>query len=244
MLWNLARKREKLEDGNIIDAAGIALRLKVNRRARRISLRIDSRSGEVIVSAPRPRDLAQAVEFAHSRRDWIEAQLYQKPDAKPFQSGLIIPYLSHEVELIREAGTKAARFLESGHISALVAGGDEAGFHRRIERFLRREALHLATAAVTRYAQALGVEDVKISLFDPKGRWGSCTPSRKTIRLSWRLIMAPPMVFDYVCAHEAAHLKHPNQSEAFWNEVRRLFGDYEAARGWLKTHGAELLSYG
>ncbi|OYW78897.1 MAG: hypothetical protein B7Z26_09010 [Asticcacaulis sp. 32-58-5] len=126
----------------------------------------------------------------------------------------------------------------------LTAGGQDEAYARRVSRYLSKQALEFAQTYTEDYAQALGYQGVKVSIFDPKGRWGSCTPSRQTIRYSWRLIMAPESVFAYVCAHEVAHLKHPHHQPPFWAEVERIFGDYKPARKWLKTHGHSLFAYG
>ena len=87
-------------------------------------------------------------------------------------------------------------------------------------------------------------ERIKVSLFDAKGRWGSCTPMRKTIRYSWRVIMAPKPVLSYLCAHEVAHLRHPDHSPRFWAEVTSLYGgNYKPARDWLKKQGHTLFRF-
>lgn len=226
-------------DGESVDCGAFRLRLKVNQRARRISLRLDARTGEAIVSAPRARDLARAVDFALSRTDWLNARLASRPAALSFHPGLELPYRGGSV-LLTEAEGRAAARLEGGVLSA---GGEGAAYHRRIEAFLRKQALIFAQEHTEAYAQKLGVEGVRVSLSDPRGRWGSCTPSRRTIRYSWRLIMAPEEVFAYVCAHEAAHLRHPHHGPAFWAEVEALFGPYKPFRQWLKAEGGDLFAY-
>ena len=94
-------------------------------------------------------------------------------------------------------------------------------------------------AAVDRHAAGLGRSAGRIRLADPRARWGSCTASGD-LMFSWRLIMAPVDVLDYVVAHEVAHLAELNHSPRFWAVVRRLCPGYEPARDWLRRHGAEL----
>ena len=95
-----------------------------------------------------------------------------------------------------------------------------------------------------RLASKLGVSGVKVSLFDAHGRWGSCSPSKKSIRYSWRVIMAPTDVLVYLAAHEVAHLRHPDHSPAFWATVNELLGKpYKPGRAWLKARGHELFKY-
>jgi len=228
------------EAGQLIDCGDFRLRLKVNARARRISLRLDNRTGEAIVTAPRARDLPQAVDFALSRGAWIADHQAARPDALLFMPDSDIPYLGAQLRLVHSGNAAAARM--AGGV--LTAGGEGEAFHRRIERYLRKQALEFAQTHTEIFAQKLGFDGVKVSLFDAKGRWGSCTPGRRAIRLSWRLILAPEPVFAYVCAHEAAHLRHPDHSDRFWAEVEHLYGDYRPARRWLKTEGIGLFAYG
>lgn len=89
-------------------------------------------------------------------------------------------------------------------------------------------------------AEAIGQKVENISIRDPKTRWGSCS-ARKTISLSWRLILAPPDVAHYVCVHEAAHLLHMNHSPAFWKVVESLCPAYKSHKKWLKIHGSSLM---
>ncbi|MDC7682600.1 SprT family zinc-dependent metalloprotease [Asticcacaulis sp. BYS171W] len=234
------KSKTNYANGQVLDADGFRLRLRVNARARRISLRLDNKTGEAVVTAPRPRDLSQAVEFALTRRDWILGHLEKRTVAGMFQPGMDIPYLGSQLRLTHSGDRAAARLIGG----VLSAGGEGEAYHRRIERFLRKAAKDFAEAHTELYAQQLGATGVTVSLFDAKGRWGSCTPGRKAIRYSWRLIMADETVFSYVCAHEVAHLKHPDHSDRFWAEVERLFGDYRPARQWLKTHGTALFGYG
>jgi predicted metal-dependent hydrolase len=229
--------------GEVLRFAGFELTLKVNKRARRISLRIDNRSGQAIVSAPRLKDLPQAVDFALSRSDWLCERTQLRPAHKPFSAGQVIDCGGKRLLLRATGNLAAARLQTQGADLILTAGAEGAAFHRRVETYLRRQALGFANDRTLAYTKLMNYQEVKVSLSDTKARWGSCTPSRKTIRVSWRLIMAPPFVFDYVCAHEAAHLKHPNHSPQFWAEVEALYGDTLEARRWLKDQGMALLSY-
>jgi predicted metal-dependent hydrolase len=233
-----------LVTGQVIERDGLRLKLKLNARARRISLRIDNKTGEAVVTAPRQKDFTQALEFALSRGDWIREKTRNIAPMQGFAPGQTLTIKGMSVTLRQATNLSAARLVSEGFGHSLIAGGEGEAYHRRIERYLRREAQTLAEAHVTRYAEALGVTGVKVSLFDAKGRWGSCTPLRRTIRLSWRLILSPPTVFDYVCAHEAAHLRHPHHGPEFWAEVKALFGDHRAARTWLKDQGLSLYAFG
>ncbi|MGO9674241.1 MAG: M48 family metallopeptidase [Methylocella sp.] len=121
--------------------------------------------------------------------------------------------------------------------------GDAAFTPRRVQDFLIREARRDLAAAVGRHTARLGVKVRKITLRDTSSRWGSCSASGG-LNFSWRLILAPPFVLDYLAAHEVAHLVHMNHSDAFWTVVGGLSQDVDAAEAWLKTHGPGLLRFG
>ena len=231
--------------GDVIDCGDYRLRLKVNARARRISLRIDNKTGDAVVTAPKPRQLADAVDFARSRHDWILKTRRGQAQPQPFAPGLKLSIKGHEVTLEARDGviTPKAEQGEDG-TWRLVSSGDAATYARRIERYLRQQAMKTFEAETAKYAAMLGQSGVKVSLFDAKGRWGSCTPARKAIRYSWRVILAPKAVLSYLCAHEVAHLKHADHSPKFWTQVTALYGgDYKPARAWLKKQGHTLFAY-
>ena len=83
----------------------------------------------------------------------------------------------------------------------------------------------------------------RISLRDTSSRWGSCS-STGALNFSWRLILAPPDVLDYLAAHEVAHIVHMNHSPMFWKLARRLYPDTDRAEAWLRAHGADLHRFG
>jgi predicted metal-dependent hydrolase len=109
--------------------------------------------------------------------------------------------------------------------------------------YLKREARKELQKASLYYAQALGVKVRRLSIRDQSSRWGSCT-SAGSLSFSWRLILAPSRVLDYLAAHEVAHLVEMNHSAKFWRLVRRICPDHEAAKAWLDAHGADLHRYG
>ena len=109
--------------------------------------------------------------------------------------------------------------------------------------FLKREAKRDLEAASRRAAAALGVTVKRVSVRDQSSRWGSCSTTG-VLSYSWRLILAPPFVLDYLAAHEVAHLVEMNHSRAFWRVVERICPDVARAKAWLDAHGAELHRYG
>lgn len=214
---------------------------RINSRARRLIVRVDPSSGRVIVTAPSARALPEALKFAHKRSAWILERLNEAIAPTPFVNGAVIPFrgerhlIEHDPSLRRTPIACA-----DGRI---VAGGDEAHLNRRIQEWLRREARRTLIERADYYAGLLGKRRGPITIRDTRSRWGSCTADG-ALSFSWRLILAPPAILDYVAAHECAHLVHLDHSRAYWRVVRGLGVDARAARDWFITHGPSLYSYG
>ena len=124
----------------------------------------------------------------------------------------------------------------------LLVPDDPEKLGPRLAAYLRALARDRLAAASDRHAAALRRPYRKITLRDTRSRWGSCT-AQGDLMYSWRLVMAPPEVLDYVAAHEVAHLAQMNHSPAFWAVVERLYGDWRPARRWLQVEGASLHRY-
>jgi hypothetical protein len=114
---------------------------------------------------------------------------------------------------------------------------------RRVIDFFKREARRDLAAAVARHTQMLDLPARGIGLRDPVSRWGSCSASG-SLNFSWRLILAPPFVLNYIAAHEAAHLIHFDHSPRFWALAHKLCGEADRAEAWLATQGAQLHKFG
>jgi hypothetical protein len=146
--------------------------------------------------------------------------------------------------IVHRPQTRGTVWIEMGDDGALLCvAGDAAHAGRRVRDFLKREAKRDLDAASRRYAAALGVAVKRVSVRDQVSRWGSCTAGG-VLSYSWRLILAPPHVLDYLAAHEVAHLVEMNHSRAFWRVVARICPDWQRAKGWLTTHGNALHRYG
>jgi len=235
----------KYSDGQRLTLSnGQTLRLSVNRRARRLSVRIDARAGEAVAIAPTPNTLAQAVAFARSRADWIAERLQARPDTVPLIPGQVITYLGRTLRLEATGGAGAARLYETPEGPVLRSGGEGEAFARRIENWFKREARRFLETRTAVHLNTLGQGPVRISIVDTRSRWGSCSPHNRSIRYSWRVIMAPEAVADYLAAHEVAHLVRADHSPEYWAVVTRLIGDHRPMRRWLKDHGNALHAVG
>jgi predicted metal-dependent hydrolase len=221
-----------------------ALRLSVNPRARRISVRIDARAGEAVVVAPRERMLADAVAFARSRAGWIAERLSARTGGRPLEPGAVIPVHGVPTRLEATGTAGAARLVEDASGPVIRSGGEGEAFARRVENLLKRLARQTLTERTEVHLRALGQRPVRVSIVDTRSRWGSCSPHNRSIRYSWRVVLAPPAVLDYLAAHEVAHLVHADHSPAYWSVVHRLVGDHRPFRNWLKTHGGALHAVG
>jgi hypothetical protein len=218
------------------DGRDVTLRVEVNPRARRISLRLDPVSRHVVAVAPNPRLTGEAAAFAKSRLAWVAAQLSRLPNQVLLAPGQTIPFRGEACRLIWTPG-RAPAAQDGG---ALVAGGgDEQAFAARIRRFLHLQARTDLVGRVVVHAAALGVAPTRITVKDTASRWGSCT-ARGALSFSWRVILAPPFVLDYLAAHEVAHLREMNHSARFWRLVAECIPDFARAESWLDRHGASL----
>ena len=250
-LW---RPAAKLADGAVVligpEADGLKVRLKVNARARRVSLRLDPARGEVIATAPNPRRLPDALRFAESRTEWIAARLQALPRPQALKPGVLIEVDGAPARLERAAMRIKGRLIppENGEPARLLAYGEGEAYTRAAVRVLKAAALERVAERTAHYAATLGQPLPDISVMDARMRWGSCRKAQGAeaarIRYNWRLILAPAWVLDYVAAHEAAHLIEANHSPAYWAVVKRIFGDHRPARAWLRAHGAALHAVG
>jgi predicted metal-dependent hydrolase len=223
----------------------LLVQLRRNRLARRYTLRIHSATRVVVLTIPPRGSLKQAREFAQKHGSWIAARLKRLPQPVPFIDGTVLPLrgVDHRIAHRPHArGTVWAEVDDSGTPILCVAG---AGPHipRRVRDYLKREAKRELEVASKRAASALSATVKRVSVRDQSSRWGSCS-STGVLSYSWRLILAPPFVLEYLAAHEAAHLVEMNHSRAFWRQVERICPDFKRAKAWLDAHGANLHRYG
>ncbi|MCJ2014446.1 M48 family metallopeptidase [Methylobacterium sp. J-076] len=225
---------------------GALLRVALRRReaARRITLRVSAATGEAVITLPPRLAVSTAQRFAASHAGWIATRLARVPERVAFEPGAEIPIRGEPHRLVlRGARSGPARLSAEEGDRTLSLACDEAHFPRRVRDALMRAARDDITEAVERHAPRLGRRPVRITLRDTRSRWGSCT-SRGELNFSWRLILAPPMVLDYLVAHEMAHLREMNHSPRFWAVARDLCGHVDAAEAWLKRNGTELHRFG
>jgi len=233
----LATRDAELE---LIDGRRVALKLAVNPRARRVSVRIDAIRREAIATAPSARQLKRALKFAEERAGWIAAELARLPVHIPFAPGAVIPIRGVPHVLERAEGRGAAR-MEEGKL--IVPSPDPALFAARVKRYLYALAKADLTARVAAHAQVLGVRPRRVTVKDTSSRWGSCSEDG-SIAFSWRVILAPSWVLDYLAAHETAHMREMNHSRRFWSHVAKCTPHMTTGRAWLRSEGLALHAIG
>ncbi len=209
-------------------------------RARRVSLRIDPRRGAVVVTLPLRAGRRAGMSLLMDHADWVAERLAALPRAIAFAEGAVVPLAGTPYRIRSLPAGRGGAWVEGGAI--LVAGAPEF-LPRRIADFLRAEARRRFSALVAAKAGAAGLTAKRVTVKDTRSRWGSCAPDG-TIAFSWRLVMAPPFVQDYVAAHEVAHLRHMNHGARFWALVEQLTPHTAAAIAWLRSQGAGLLRIG
>ena len=231
-------------NGQRLPLEGLTARLSVNPRARRLSIRIDARAGEAVLIAPSERKLAEVVAFARTRTGWMRERLAERPQGTPIEPGAVIDLFGKPTRLISTGGAGAARLTEDADGPLIASGGEGEAYARRVENLFKRVARDTLQTRTDVHLRTLGQRPVRLSIADPKSRWGSCSPHNRSIRYSWRVVMAPPAVIDYLAAHEVAHLVHADHSPAYWAVVQRLVGDHRPFRAWLRANGAALHAVG
>ncbi len=217
----------------------VPLRFRRNAAARRLVLRLDEKTGGLVMTLPRRTGLVEALHFADKSRAWISKTLAQQIAPLQFQDGSKILYRGelHDIRFL--GGARGVVRLEEG---ALLVPGRPEHAQRRLKDFLSAEAHSELTVASRRYAQAMATKFARVSVRDQKSRWGSCSSSG-VLSYSWRLILAPAYVLDYVAAHEVAHLREMNHGPRFWRLVLTHCPNARVAKQWLKTHGKEVHRY-
>jgi hypothetical protein len=218
-------------------AGGVPLTLKVSQRARVMRLRVDPRTGAVLLTVPKRVSRRRALDWAAGQRAWVEAALAAVPAGVAIAPGSEVPLYGTPHRIDWEP--RRPRRIEVAD-GVLIAGGPAEGLEVRILRWLKRHARELLDGETRFYAERAGRRVARVAVGDPLSRWASCSSSR-TIRYSWRLVLAPEWVRRATVAHEVAHLVHMNHGPEFHALVEALLGeDPKPARLWLRRNGSGL----
>ena len=285
-MLRLLKKKRTVKPFAEAPAEICGVRVKVSTRASRLTLRVDVKLGDIVLTWPRGASEQGALRFITQNKDWIEQHRRKLPAPKVFAEGEVISIHGQPFEIIRRdgrgvttlapspalrerAGERVRDVEDSEHLSTSLtlslprkgvgpalsrsAGeGISAGqltihcrpehLPRRVKDFLKEKAREVLEAAAAEKLSDINKRAAGIRVIDPKTRWGSCAPDGQMM-FSWRLILAPPPVLDYVVAHEVAHRIHMNHSRKFWALCASLTEDAGASRKWLRANGNTLMAY-
>jgi predicted metal-dependent hydrolase len=229
-----------------IDDLGAPVEVRRHPGARRLTLRVSRTRRAVIVTLPVQCDLDEAGSFLHRNIAWVRERLDSLPSPVPFRDGVFIP-LRGEAHRVAFAGRNAGRApvlrKRGGRYPELSVSGALDHAPRRLLDWLCSEALRDLDARVASHASRLRLRPRRIAVRDQTSRWGSCSTTG-VLSFSWRLILAPAHILDYVAAHEVAHLKEMNHGPRFWSLVRQTMPGMDEARRWLQIYGMDLHRYG
>ncbi|WP_448190195.1 M48 family metallopeptidase [Azospirillum sp. sgz301742] len=218
----------------------VPLELRESARTRRLTLRVDAGRGLIQVVVPTGISEAEVHHFIRRHDGWLRARLEALPPRLPFADGSMVPVLGvdHVIRHVPELRGGTRR--EDG---LLLVGGRPEHLERRVHDHLVAEARRELAERARAKAALLGKRVTAVTVRDTRSRWGSCAADGR-LSFSWRLILTPEAVLDYVVAHEVAHLKEMNHSKSFWAVCAGLTAEVKAPRAWLKANGARLLRYG
>jgi len=219
--------------------------IRHNYRARNLIMRVESGRvagdpDKVAVTLPRQTSVEQALRFVVSRADWVVASLARIPQRITICDGARIPYLGHEMPIRHDPQARRGVWCDDDGIH--VSGQPEF-LARRVTDWLKREARREITTRVADKAEMIGRPAGQISIRDTRSRWGSCA-ANGNLSFSWRLVLAPEFVLDYVITHEVCHIVEHNHGENFWRLVSQISPDLKQAKKWLQQNGERLHRYG
>ncbi|WP_052027106.1 M48 family metallopeptidase [Rhodovulum sp. PH10] len=239
------RPSEPLAIEVVFDRDIYLVRLRRHRHARRYTLRVQAATRDVVLTMPPCGTVKEARDFAQKHGGWIATRMCRLPAAAPFAPGTVLPLRGVPHRIVHRRNVRGTVWTEidakGEHL--LCVAGEAPHVARRVQDFLRREAKRDVEAAARAHAATLGVAIKRITIRDQTSRWGSCSTTG-ALSFSWRLVLAPRHVLDYLAAHEVAHLVEMNHSTRFWRLLAKLCPEMRRAKTWLDAHGADLHRYG
>ncbi len=223
-----------------IDGVDVPVVIQENPRSRRLTLRIMPGGEELRVSVPLKTPYREINAFLYKNRNWAAARPSRMPKVQRLKEGVEIKIRGVPHRIIHAGkGRGLSKVVECEGGFQLHVHGDPRHLPRRVVDFLKKQAREQLSKSVGFHAANLGVKPKSVTLRDTKTRWGSCS-SNGALSFSWRIILAPPDILDYLAAHEVAHLREMNHSSRFWQLVQQTCPHTRASKAWLKAHGAEL----
>lgn len=224
----------------LVGDRALPLTIRENGRATRITLRIEPGGRALKLTVPAGLKRSEVDAFLDRHQGWLLTKLAKFPVSGDLRLGGMISLRGVPHRIVHTGtvrGVTEAVVIDGE--PALRVGGLEDHLGRRLAAFLKKEARHDLEPLVARHAAQIGKPVRSITMKDTRSRWGSCSWDGN-LSFSWRIVMAPPAVIDYLAAHEVAHLKEMNHGAKFWALCHSLCPGTEAAQKWLKQHGSQL----
>jgi predicted metal-dependent hydrolase len=223
-----------------VGSRSMPLTIKENRRATRITLRIEPGGRALNLTIPVGLRRHEVDDFLARHDGWLQTKLSKFSLENPLRPGgeLYIRGVKHRIEHTGSLRGVTEALVVDGQ-AILRVSGLESHLGRRIAAFLKKEGRRDLESLARRHAASIRKPITSVTMKDTRSRWGSCS-SQGNLSFSWRIVMAPPIVIDYLAAHEVAHLAEMNHGPKFWALCKSLCPDMEAARHWLKVHGSQL----
>jgi hypothetical protein len=217
--------------------------IKSERRRKTISLHIRE-GGEIVIRAPLKASKREIEEFIREREAWVVEKLAEEKQRrkelqKAFVPGERFLYLgeSYPLEIDESDHTELPLKLSFGKF---VLNRDRIEEARNLFiEWYKREAKEKTEGRVRYYSDRFHLLPKGTKITGAKSRWGSCSRDDR-LSFSWRIIMAPLRIIDYILVHELVHIKEKNHSRDFWAALERILPDYRERRVWLKKNGHRL----
>jgi predicted metal-dependent hydrolase len=241
-LWPSREEPVELE----LTGLGVPVLLRRSNRARRLSLQVNEAKRGAVLTIPARASHRSAERFLFQHLDWLKQRIAKLPEPVAFAHGAVIPLrgAEHRLNFPGAVARRGVVWAEAGHpLPQLVVAGAPHHAPRRLRDWLKRQAQADLKQSVAAHAASLGLAPKRVIVRDQTTRWGSCSTGG-VLSFSWRLVLAPCFVLDYLAAHEVAHLAEMNHGPRFWALVARSMPLHDEARSWLKKHGAGLHRYG
>ncbi len=212
--------------------------IRRNRQARRMILRVDPKTDGVKLTLPWYTAEAEGVQFLETQKPWLRRNLAKLSPRIAFADGAVIPFIGVDHTVLHDAAARRGVWRDDDAATIHVSG-DADHLPRRLTDWLKKQAkAEFATRAADK-AAALGVKAGRVTVRDTVSRWGSCAHDG-SLNFSWRLIMAPEFVVDFIVAHEVAHILERNHGPNFHRLVDTVTPHVEQAEAWLGVYGPGL----
>ncbi|MGR9170196.1 M48 family metallopeptidase [Rhizobium sp. KDH_Rht_773_N] len=235
-------KKPSPPEKRTLDVAGrpMPLTIKQHDRATRITLRIEPGGRALKMTVPKGLAAREVNAFLDRHQGWLLTKLAKFSTDTGLRDGgeILFRGVRHRIEHTGSLRGLTEAVVVDGKPVLRVSGMPEH-IGRRIATFLKKEARADLERLSRLHAGSIKAPIRSISMKDTRSRWGSCS-SEGNLSFSWRIVMAPPSVIDYLAAHEVAHLKEMNHGPHFWALCKRLCPHMEEAKSWLKRHGSQL----